>query len=420
MRTEFIKNLIAHAKNKKNIFLLVADIGYGVVEEFQKEFPDRFMNVGVAEQNMTGIAAGLASEGYHVFTYSIANFPTFRCAEQIRNDIDYHNLPVTIVSVGGGLAYGNLGYSHHAIQDYGLLRMMPNFSIASPGDPIEVNGLLLVAPASDYQYLVFHPGNNSPHYGFLPSYAATAYYHGKIETNKTLQEFYEDSKKFSLEVYGPALLKGTRISEDEKNSVMKQYSEFTGLSLRFVEDFDMRVDPSSFRKELLRDEGYSVGRLDSRYKNSDYMAGGQYPDTDVSSEGFMSAYVSAIHTWFSEIGVEMKMLYQSGDYDVYSSWKHPQEWKGNDFGYVNTVPDIARAQRYNKDFKVYVSCGLYDLATPCFTAENFMYDNSVDMSRVVFSEFEAGHMMYNHQPSFDRFLKEVRSFIISEIGRAHV
>ena len=303
-----------------------------------------------------------------------------------------------------------LGESYGGIRGPLLVSELRSGSIT----PIEVNGLLLVAPASDYQYLVFHPGNNSPHYGFLPSYAATAYYHGKIETNKTLQEFYKDSKKFSLEVYGPALLKGTRISDSEKSSIMKKYSEFTGLSLRFVEDFDMRVDPSSFRKELLRDEGYSVGRLDSRYKNSDYMAGGQYPDTDVSSEGFMSAYVSAIHTWFSEIGVEMKMLYQSGDYDVYSSWKHPQEWKGNDFGYVNTVPDIARAQRYNKDFKVYVSCGLYDLATPCFTAENFMYDNTVDMSRVVFSEFEAGHMMYNHQPSFDRFLKEVRSFIISD------
>ena len=126
MRTEFIKNLIAHAKNKKNIFLLVADIGYGVVEEFQKEFPDRFMNVGVAEQNMTGIAAGLASEGYHVFTYSIANFPTFRCAEQIRNDIDYHNLPVTIVSAGAGVGYGSLGYTHHAIQDYSLIRSFPN------------------------------------------------------------------------------------------------------------------------------------------------------------------------------------------------------------------------------------------------------------------------------------------------------
>jgi carboxypeptidase C (cathepsin A) len=126
----------------------------------------------------------------------------------------------------------------------------------------------------------------------------------------------------------------------------------------------------------------------------------------------MSAYVTAMHTWFAEIGVEMKMLYQSGDSEVYLGWKHPQRWKGNDFGYVNTVPHIARAQRYNKDFKVYVSCGLYDLATPCFTAENFMNDNSVDINRVIFSEFEAGHMMYNHQPSFDRFLKEVNEFII--------
>ena len=300
-----------------------------------------------------------------------------------------------------------LGESYGGIRGPLLVSELRSGSIT----PIEVNGLLLVAPASDYQYLVFHPGNNSPHYGFLPSYAATAYYHGKVDSNKSLKDFYAESKEFSLEEYGPALLKGSRINTEDKNEIMKKYSYFTGLSKRFVEDFDMRVDASSFRKELLRDEGYSVGRLDSRYKNSDYMAGGQYPDTDVSSEGFMSAYVTAIHSWFAEIGVEMDMLYQSGDSDVYLSWKHPQEWKGNDFGYVNTVPHIARAQRYNKDFKVYVSCGLYDLATPCFTAENFMNDNSVDMDRVIFSEFEAGHMMYNHQPSFDRFLNEVTEFI---------
>ncbi len=88
-------------------------------------FPDRFINAGVAEQNMTGLAAGMASEGFHVFTYSIANFPTFRCAEQIRNDVAYHRLPVTVVAVGGGLAYGALGYSHHAVQDYALIRTMP-------------------------------------------------------------------------------------------------------------------------------------------------------------------------------------------------------------------------------------------------------------------------------------------------------
>ena len=298
-------------------------------------------------------------------------------------------------------------------ESYGGIRGPLLISELRSGDitPIEINGLLMVAPASDYQYLVFHPGNNSPHYGFLRSYAATAYYHGKIDTDKTLTEFYNDSKEFSLNEYGPALLKGSRIGDDERNKIMEKYSFFTGLSERFVQDFNMRVDPSSFRKELLRDEGFSVGRLDSRYKNSDYISGGQYSDTDVSSEGFMSAYVTAIHTWFSEIGVEMEMLYQSGDSKVFYSWKHPQQWKGNDFGYVNTVPHIARAQRYNKDFKVYVSCGLYDLATPCFTAENFMNDNSVDMSRVIFSEFESGHMMYNHQPSFDKFLNEVTSFV---------
>ena len=298
-------------------------------------------------------------------------------------------------------------------ESYGGIRGPLLVSELRSGDltPIEVNGLLMVSPASDYQYLVFHPGNNSPHYGFLPTYAATAFYHGKVDTNKSLDEFYNDSKRFSLNEYGPGLLKGTRISDEEKEDLVNKYSYFTGLSKRFVEDFDMRVDAHSFRKELLRDEGFSVGRVDSRYKKPDYMAGGQYSDTDVGSEGFMTAYVSILHTWFAEIGVEMKMLYQSGDNAVYSNWKHPKKWKGNDFGYVNTVPHIARAQKYNKDFKVYVSCGLYDLATPCFTAENFMNDNSVDMDRVIFSEFEAGHMMYNHQPSFNRFLKEVTDFI---------
>ena len=113
-------------------------MGYNVVEPFAKKFPKQFYNVGVAEQNMMGIAAGLAIEGHHVFVYSIGNFPTFRCAEQIRNDIDYHNLPVTIVNVGGGVGYGNLGYSHHSIQDYGLMRLFPNMLISSPGNNDEL------------------------------------------------------------------------------------------------------------------------------------------------------------------------------------------------------------------------------------------------------------------------------------------
>ena len=149
MRNAFIDELVLLARKNNNIALVVGDLGYNVVEPFADEFPDRFINAGVAEQNMTGLAAGLASEGFHVFTYSIANFPTFRCAEQIRNDVDYHNLPVTIVTVGGGLSYGNLGYSHHAIQDYALIRCMPNMLIAAPGDPMETRACL--------RYLVENP-----------------------------------------------------------------------------------------------------------------------------------------------------------------------------------------------------------------------------------------------------------------------
>lgn len=149
MRNAFIHELMAAAELHDNIALVVGDLGYGVVEPFVSRFPNRFFNSGVAEQNMMGFAAGLASEGFHVFVYSIANFPTFRCAEQIRNDVDYHQLPVTVVAVGGGLAYGNLGYSHHAVQDYALMRGMPNMLIAAPGDPLEVRACV--------RYLVNNP-----------------------------------------------------------------------------------------------------------------------------------------------------------------------------------------------------------------------------------------------------------------------
>jgi transketolase len=149
MRNAFIEELVTLAAEHSQIALIVGDLGYSVVEPFADRFPDRFINAGVAEQNMTGLAAGMASEGYHVFTYSIANFPSFRCAEQIRNDVDYHGLAVTVVAVGGGLAYGALGYSHHAVQDYALMRSFPNMLIAAPGDPLEVRAAM--------RYLVQNP-----------------------------------------------------------------------------------------------------------------------------------------------------------------------------------------------------------------------------------------------------------------------
>lgn len=137
MRTAFIQQLIEEARLNPRVFLLVGDLGYSVVEPFAVAFPDRFLNVGVAEQNMTGIAVGLALEGYNVFTYSIANFPTLRAMEHVRYDVAYHRANVKIVSVGGGYAYGPLGASHHATEDLGMLRTIPGLAVVAPGDPHE-------------------------------------------------------------------------------------------------------------------------------------------------------------------------------------------------------------------------------------------------------------------------------------------
>lgn len=141
MRTAFIEQLIEEARNNNRIFLLVGDLGFAVVEPFAQLFPDRYLNVGIAEQNMAGIAAGLALEGYCVYIYSIGNFPTLRCMEQIRYDICYHNLNVKIIAVGGGYAYGSLGPSHHATEEFGMLRTIPNMVICAPGDPEEAKSI---------------------------------------------------------------------------------------------------------------------------------------------------------------------------------------------------------------------------------------------------------------------------------------
>lgn len=137
MRDDFVKRLFALAEHNDRIMLLTADLGYNVLNEFAAKYPTQFLNVGVAEQNMTGLATGMALEGLIVFTYSIANFSTLRCLEQIRNDAAYHDANVKIVSVGSGFSYGPLGMSHHATEDLAILRAIPGITIFSPGDSWE-------------------------------------------------------------------------------------------------------------------------------------------------------------------------------------------------------------------------------------------------------------------------------------------
>jgi transketolase len=163
MRDALIRVLSELAPEHPELLLLTGDLGFGVLNDYVDRFPRQYLNVGVAEQNMSGLAAGLALEGHVVFTYSIGNFPTLRCLEQIRNDICYHNANVKIVCVGGGMSYGPVGMSHHATEDLAILRSLPGMRVFSPGDLWEAKEAA--------RYLVSHYG---PAYLRLDKSAAPA------------------------------------------------------------------------------------------------------------------------------------------------------------------------------------------------------------------------------------------------------
>jgi transketolase len=152
MRDAFIARLETLAARDPRIFLVTGDLGFGVLDDFEKRFPNQFLNAGVAEQNMTGVATGIAMEGRVVFTYSIGNFPTLRCLEQIRNDAAYHNANVKIVAIGGGFSYGALGMSHHATEDIAILRAL-GITVVAPGcdwEAAESVSALADAPGAAY------------------------------------------------------------------------------------------------------------------------------------------------------------------------------------------------------------------------------------------------------------------------------
>jgi transketolase len=142
MRNAIISEIYKQMKENKDIYFLTGDLGYCVLEPIENDFPDRFINVGIAEQNMIGMASGLALSGKKVYVYSIIPFLTMRCFEQIRNDICYHDADVTLLGVGSGLSYGILSSTHFALEDVAILRSLPNMTIFSPADEIEaISGL---------------------------------------------------------------------------------------------------------------------------------------------------------------------------------------------------------------------------------------------------------------------------------------
>lgn len=254
MRTAFIQQLIREAETNDRIFLIVGDLGYNVVEPFKQKFPRRFLNAGIAEQNMIGVAAGLAKEGYNVYIYSIANFPTLRCLEEIRNDVTYYNGSVKIVAVGAGFAYGSLGMSHHATEEIGIMRTLPNMVVASPSDPGEAQaiatfsasyaGSMYIRLGKAGEKQVFPENNELLELGFLHCLRESSAPNALLATGSILYEAVNEIKSLGVDtaIYSVPFVKPLRaeqfLSLAEKHPnivVLEEHQKSAGLGSAVIE-----------------------------------------------------------------------------------------------------------------------------------------------------------------------------------------
>jgi carboxypeptidase C (cathepsin A) len=286
---------------------------------------------------------------------------------------------------------------------------------------VALNGVILISAALDFQGLrpIAHNARVSPSY--LPSYAATAMYHGRI-SRRDLGELLTEAREFALDDYAVALSKGQRLAAEERARVRRRLAGLTGLSEPYLDSVGLDIHPFRFMKELLRDQGLAVGRLDSRYTGRDFDAGGERFDVDPSGAGFGADYSAAALDYLSrDLGVDMGdrrylVLNRSGIKPQWD-WKVPEierwslgmnpEWPVH----VNVAPFLGDEMRRNSEFRVLLAMGYYDLATPFFAIESSMYQTGMLPERVTFAYYDAGHMMYVHEPSLVRLAADIRTFV---------
>ncbi len=237
---------------------------------------------------------------------------------------------------------------------------------------VAINGVVLISAILDFQGATFHPGNDYPYIAFLPSFAATAWYHEKLENRpQNIETFLDEVRAFAINEYAPALLKGSRLPDNERQTIVTKLASYTGLSETYLERANLRVSAPRFRKELLRDEGKTIGRFDSRYTGDDYDDAGEVSNDDPAAYGIDAAFVASINDYLTrELGVTIKREYKILPSEVSRGWNWSTGRRGGWPTFVNVAPWLGEGMRQNSDLKVFVANGYFDLATPFFGTEN--------------------------------------------------
>jgi carboxypeptidase C (cathepsin A) len=275
---------------------------------------------------------------------------------------------------------------------------------------VSLNGLLLISTILDFGAQANVQGNEMPYILFLPSMAAAAHFHGKAPDDAgQLATFIDEARTFATGDYATALLKGQKLQGEERADIRRRLARFTGLSERFLEAADLRVTDDRFYKELLRDRGLTVGRLDARYTGRDFDSAGERPDNDPSFYGIDAGYTAALNAWVrGGLGYKTDRHYSTigsvGDWD----W---DLGPGEARYYKNVAPYIGRAMRENSGMRVFVGQGYFDFATPFFGAEYSLSRTGIPQDRIEYRYYGSGHMMYVRDDDRTALSRDVRDFI---------
>lgn len=285
------------------------------------------------------------------------------------------------------------------------------------------NGVVLVSAVLNFQTIRFDEGNELPYALFLPTYTATAWYHKKLpaELQADLRATLREVEHFARGEYVLALMKGDRLTDPERKALAQKLARYTGLGEDYVLRTNLRLEISRFNKELLRKEGLTVGRFDSRFTGADADAAGERPEYDPSYVAVQGPYTATLNQYLrSELHYENNL-----PYEILTGRVQPWDYGNARNRYLNVSEPLRQALLKNRSLRVFVANGLYDLATPYFATDYTMDHLGLAPAlgeHITMEYYEAGHMMYVHKPSLRKLKKDLAAFyqacLRGEEGRA--
>jgi carboxypeptidase C (cathepsin A) len=282
-----------------------------------------------------------------------------------------------------------------------------------------LNGLMLISSVLDFQTLEFLPTNDLPYIVYLPSYAATAWYHKRLDAKlqKNLRATIAEVSEFALGEYATALLRGDSLPAKDRARIAAKLARYTGLSVDYVERSNLRIEIMRFTKELLRDRRRTVGRLDSRFQGVDRDAAGEQFEQDPSMANIMGPYAATFNDYIrGELRYKSDLPYEILSFKTHAAWRY----EDHENRYVEVAETLRKAMHMNPHLKVFVASGYYDLATP-FLATEYTFDHlALDpelRGNITMAYYEAGHMMYIHIPSLAQMKKDLTAFMKASLPK---